>query len=321
MSDYSQQYLHSNSVSSKLHVCLFSAQSQFTQLAIQLLKADHYQLEHFSLIDSLMDFVAQHKEQIDCLILVHEPETSSVWEQLWQAKILLPAVIVETESPSEIKFPAPKDAESASFELNVTDILYHQAEIRLYLIQLKELNSYINLAITKFLSLPLNCETSDTQPATNKINSTEGVSSSLVVQQRRLTNKIKERLGYLGVFYKRNTQDFYRNLSPEKQAQFLQELSISYRKILLNYFTTDSETNQLIDEFVDCAFFADISTSQILEIHMDLIDNFSQQLKIEGRNDDILLDYRLPLIDITAHLCEMYRRSIPGDDISLELLF
>jgi circadian clock protein KaiA len=87
------------------------------------------------------------------------------------------------------------------------------------------------------------------------------------------------------------------------------------------YFTHDGDINKLIDEFVDRAFFADISTSQILEIHMDLMDDFSHQLKIEGRNDDILLDYRLPLIDIISHLCEIYRRSIPESDASLNLLF
>jgi len=46
---------------------------------------------------------------------------------------------------------------------------------------------------------------------------------------------------------------------------------------------------------------------------MDLMDDFSKQLKLEGRSEEILLDYRLTLIDIIAHLCEMYRRSIPRD--------
>ena len=51
------------------------------------------------------------------------------------------------------------------------------------------------------------------------------------------------------------------------------------------------------------------------------MDEFAHQLKIEGRSEDILLDYRLALIDIIAHLCEMYRRSIPSEDISLDVLF
>jgi circadian clock protein KaiA len=53
--------------------------------------------------------------------------------------------------------------------------------------------------------------------------------------------------------------------------------------------------------------------TQIVEIHMNLMDVFSKQLKLEGRSEEILLDYRLTLIDIIAHLCEMYRRSIPRD--------
>jgi circadian clock protein KaiA len=40
------------------------------------------------------------------------------------------------------------------------------------------------------------------------------------------------------------------------------------------------------------------------------MEDFSKQLKIEGRSDDILADYRITLIDVIAHLCEMYRRSI-----------
>lgn len=52
---------------------------------------------------------------------------------------------------------------------------------------------------------------------------------------------------------------------------------------------------------------------QVVEIHMELIDDISKQLKLEGRSEDILLDYRLTLIDIIAHLCEMYRRSIPRE--------
>jgi circadian clock protein KaiA len=56
---------------------------------------------------------------------------------------------------------------------------------------------------------------------------------------------------------------------------------------------------------------ADISVAHIVEIHMQLMDSFAKQLKLEGRSEEVLLDYRLTLIDIIAHLCEMYRRSIP----------
>jgi len=46
---------------------------------------------------------------------------------------------------------------------------------------------------------------------------------------------------------------------------------------------------------------------------MDLMETFAKQLKLESRSEEILLDYRLTLIDVIAHLCEMYRRSIPRE--------
>jgi circadian clock protein KaiA len=113
------------------------------------------------------------------------------------------------------------------------------------------------------------------------------------------------------VYYKRNPNDFFRNLSATDQEKFLQELSEEYRLILLEYFNQATEVNSRIDQFVTEAFLADLSVSQIMEIHMELMEQFSQQLKLEGRSDEILLDYRLTLIDVVAHLCEMYRRSIP----------
>mgnify|MGYP001799971703 CR=1 FL=1 len=135
----------------------------------------------------------------------------------------------------------------------------------------------------------------------------------LSLQQQRLTEKLQERLDYLGVYYKRNHQNFARSMTPEERQEFFDKLRQDYQKIILNYFADDSSINQRIDDFVNVAFFADISVPQIVEIHMELIDDFSKQLQLEGRNDGILADYRLTLIDVIAHLCEMYRRSIPRD--------
>jgi len=95
----------------------------------------------------------------------------------------------------------------------------------------------------------------------------------------------------------------------EKQVSW-QQLKSDYRQILLNYFTSDATTKQKIDEFIATVFFANTPVPQIIEIHMELIDEFSKQLKLEGRSDEVLLDYRLALIDILAHLCEAYRCSI-----------
>ncbi len=320
MSDYQDQHLRSpeSFVPSKLCICLFAPQQQFAQSVIELLKSDRYELKCLSLTQDLMDFIFDHKEQIDCLVFVKDTQNSSVLAELWQAKVLLPIVIIEVEAVGTMAEPQLNSDESVT-DITANRTLYHQAEIYLYPTQLAEINSYINLAISKFLSFAPDSHLNNYQ--TQSEPEVEGIYNSLLLQQRKLTEKLKARLGYLGVYYKRNPSDFYRNLPSAKQAELYQQLNQNYRQILIIYFTDSSQINKLIDEFVDQVFFTDISTSQILEIHMELIDEFAQQLQIEGRSDDILLDYRLPLIDIIAHLCEMYRRSIPGEDISWELLY
>jgi circadian clock protein KaiA len=318
MSEYQDNYLSSETRPTKLQVCLFSTQSQLWDWLSKLLNSDRYELKCLDLMEDLTDFVIGNYEQIDCLILSCNEKLDSAINRLWQAEILLPTVILEEEFGNWQTKANALNAYITDLEAETSN-LYHQAEIRLYPKQLKEINSYINLAINKFISLAPSSKTS-------KYSACKGqedirVQKSLITQQRRLTEKLKERLGYLGFFYKRNPDSFWPNLSQPEQEKLAAQISQSYRQILLIYFTDGGEINKLIDEFVDRAFFADISTSQILEIHMELMDDFSHQLKIEGRNDDILLDYRLPLIDIISHLCEMYRRSIPESDVSLNLLF
>jgi hypothetical protein len=95
-----------------------------------------------------------------------------------------------------------------------------------------------------------------------------------------------------------------------EQQALLEQLKSDYRQILIIYFTTDKTLKGKIDKFINAVFCAKIPVPQIIEIHMELIDEFSKQLKLEGRSDEPLLDYRLTLIDVLAHLCELYRRSI-----------
>ena len=317
MSDHQDNHLSSETRPTKLQICLFSAQSQLWDWFSKLLNSDRYELKCLSLMEDLTDFVINNYEQIDCLVLSCNEQLDLLFNQLWQAEILLPTVILEGDLIS-LETDQANDFASCLLDLEASNI-YHQAEVRLYPKQLKEINSYINLAVNKFISLAPGSKTSKYFACKEQQDAT--IPRSLINQQRRLTDKLKERLGYLGFFYKRNPDSFWPNLSPPEQEELAAKISQSYRQILLMYFTHDGEINKLIDEFVDRAFFADISTSQILEIHMDLMDDFSHQLKIEGRNDDILLDYRLPLIDIISHLCEIYRRSIPESDASLNLLF
>ncbi|NJN72398.1 MAG: circadian clock protein KaiA [Limnothrix sp. RL_2_0] len=270
------------------------------------LDGDRHQINHLNYTDESTSFLKKNKEKIDCLILFDAPQTLGFIASLNQEGILLPTVIY-----SETKILPEKSDQEAEYYC-------HSAEQYLPVDQWSNLDQKIGLAIADFLHLAPSCAILDI-PHSSASN--DNRQAFLLLQQRRLAEKLRERLGYLGVYYKRNPQYFYRNLSPEEQEEFKQQFINDYREIILNYFNEEPPINQAVDQFVNQAFFADISVSYLLETHMKLIDEFAQQLKLEGRSEDILLDYRLTLIDIVAHLCEMYRRSIPREDLPFELLF
>ena len=102
-------------------------------------------------------------------------------------------------------------------------------------------------------------------------------------------------------------QQFFPQMTQVDRQVLLQQLKSDYHQILINYFTTDKTLKEKIDQFIDAVFRANIPVPQIIEFHMELIEDFSIQLRLEGRSDEALLDYRLALIDILAHLCEHYR--------------
>ncbi|MCH2245346.1 circadian clock protein KaiA [Crocosphaera watsonii WH 8501] len=294
----------------RLSICLCSSDKPFTQLLANHLSGDRYRLHIIDQVEELIPFLKAHSETIDCLIVREEASILPLFNQLYERGTLLPVIIVEKGEDPSI---ALANVESPTF-------LYHSAEVRHGVSQLGDVQMTIDRAITKFLHLGPSCCLADRSLSAQGDIDTEKHQSFLLLQQRRLAEKLKERLGYLGVYYKRNPQYFYRNLSPEDKQALLKELMTNYREIILNYFGEDADINQAIDQFVNQAFFADISVSRVLELHMELMDEFSQQLKLEGRSEEILLDYRLTIIDILAHLGEMYRRCIPRGDLLFDLL-
>jgi circadian clock protein KaiA len=129
----------------------------------------------------------------------------------------------------------------------------------------------------------------------------------------KLSNRLKDRLGYLGVYYKRDPDRFFRHLPETEREELVRSLTRTYRDLLVSYFRDPAAANQALESFVNTAFFADLPITKTVEIHMNLMDGFWKQLKLEGHKNDFLQDYRLALLDVMAHLCEMYRRSIPPD--------
>ncbi|MFS0519124.1 KaiA family protein [Nostoc sp. UIC 10607] len=117
---------------------------------------------------------------------------------------------------------------------------------------------------------------------------------------------------YIYVFasHTQKSQHNFQEMTPPERQGLLRQLKSDYSLILINYFTTDKTLQEKIDKFINTIFYANIPVPQIIEIHMEVIEEFSNQLKLEGRSNETLLDYRLTLIDILAHLCEVYRNSI-----------
>jgi len=297
-------------VQSPLSLCLFVPDSIARKLE-SIFQGDRYQLSCFHDRDAFRTFLENQPEHIDCLLVIDESDSLPVLNRLYEQGRLLPIILL-TPHPSALE----------NRENDKPTVVYHNAEIHLPESRWSELPAVVDQAIAHYLHLGPSCalvsSANDNDPGESKDDSPQ---SFLLLQQRRLADKLKERLGYLGVYYKRNPSHFYRNLSPQEKREYLDDLSTQYREIILVYFSQETNVNDMLDQFVNQAFFADLAISQILEIHMELMDEFAQHLKLEGRSEEVLLDYRLVLIDILAHLGEMYRRSIPREDIPFDVYY
>ncbi len=244
------------------------------------------------------DWVIHNRHRIDCLIVQSSSAALQTLNLFQQRDILLPTLTVGCAE-------AVENDEAAI-------ATYHSAVTFLDIDHLDGIDEAIRLAVDRYLQLPATAAPPDTSLEQSPESGDKRI-FLLSLQQQRLSEKLRERLGYVGVYYKRNPRNFLRHLTRSERQEFLDKLSQDYRHIILNYFANDTTIHQKIDDFVNVAFFADMSVPKIVEIHMELIDDFSKQLQLEGRNEEVLADYRLTLIDVMAHLCEMYRRSLPRE--------
>jgi circadian clock protein KaiA len=241
------------------------------------LKGGRYQLEDLGSLSDPIRELQQRRDSFDVVLLqqgVHPPQ---VYEDLRQQGLLLPAVVVGEVSGR---------------------VEYHDAEVHLPQDQLEQIAYSVDASVSRFLRRGMP-------------NGTPGAADT--PESWRLPNRLQGRLGYLGVFYKRDPSLFLRNLPQEEREELLRSLKRSYRDVLISYFRDPAAANQAIESFVHSAFFGDLPINKVVELHVDLIDAFWKQLKLEGHKNDFLQDYRLALLDVMAHLCEMYRRSVPPD--------
>lgn len=286
---------------SRLSTCVFSITPSLLNVVNQQLQQGDFSIHIFQDEAAFREFVIHEELQIDCLILEDGTSAERILAHLGAENFLLPCVLIAELSPS-----APDDAEQLE---NVS--LYHQAVQHLSSPKIADLSTSVKEAINEFLRLPASLPLLGDRRTLSAPSLSKDIFTSLSNKQRQLSVKLQERLGYLGVYYKRDPNAFLKRMKLEEKQAFLTTLRQDYRDIILNYFSDEPDLNQKIDRYVTTAFFADVPTAQMVQIHMELMDEFSKQLKLEGRNEEILLDYRLTLIDMLANLCELYRRSIP----------
>ena len=288
-------------MSAPLTIAVLTDSKDLPPLLSRYLDAQRHLVEYFTSQSEFLAYIESVEHEVDCLVFYSERQSLPTPNYLYERGLILPVVMVY--SSVSMSKPMGLVDESPPPQSNI----YHPSEVVLVQKDLSTIGEAIDRAISKFLSLTPIASTNEAKP----IEISEP--SFLLQQQRRLADKLRERLGYLAVYYKRNSQQFYRRLDRQQQQQLIDSLKLQYRQIVLAYFTTGAGIDDLIDELVSTAFFSDLSVSEIVKIHMELMEEFSKQLKLEGRSEEILLDYRLTLIDVIAHLCEMYRRSIPRE--------
>jgi len=300
-----------------LAICMFVLDVDLIEQIRDALDGDRFALTLCHSQAEFIEMLSSDWSHFDSLILEAHDELPELVRKLHQAKLLLPAIILTSpyrassalvQDPDRSPERRPKIALSDSAKTaSGQSHFYHQAEVTLHFAPETRLEDSVTKALAQFLQLT---------PSDKASPLSFSVSQKITLleeKQRLLTEKLKERLGYLGVYYKRNPQCFLRNLSATEAIDLIEQLQVLYQDIVLQYFDKGGGVNQAIDEFVYLAFFADISVTRVVELHMNLMDQFAKQLQLEGRSEEILLDYRLTLIDVIAHLCEMYRRSIPRE--------
>ncbi len=205
-------------VLTNLQVCCLVAKTDVTQTKSDLAKflpEDRYTVTVVSDLESLVSLLKKSKNAQDCLVIFRDVE--AVVEHLGMLNIFMPTILVledlyEQSEPHE-------QSESKDF---------YRASISISSEQLHDLPTIIDQAIATFIKISpqvrhqLYVNIPDTP-----------VSESLSVQQQRLADKLNERLGYLGVYYKRDSRLFFRNLSPEDRQEYIGRLKSNYRSIIL----------------------------------------------------------------------------------------
>lgn len=108
----------------------------------------------------------------------------------------------------------------------------------------------------------------------------------------------------------RESYKTFDTLSEFERQQLLNNMKLEYALIVFDYFSSEDSIENKIECFARKAFSVSLPMDKIIEIHMDLIDTLEHQLMLEGLPTDYMNDFRLTLINVIAHLGELYRNTM-----------
>ena len=206
-------------VLSNLQVCCLVAEANVSQTKSTLAKylpEDRYTITVVTELEALVSLLTKTQNVQDCIVIfenvIHDVET--VIDHLGMLNIFIPTILV-LEDLYEQSDPHYEQSESKDF---------YRASISINFDQIQDLPTIIDQAIDTFIKISPQVRH---QVYVNIPHS--AASESLSVQQQRLARKLNERLGYFGVYYKRDSRLFLRNLSPEDRKEYLERLKNIYR--------------------------------------------------------------------------------------------
>ena len=183
----------------------------------QTLERDrYYKVVQSSDAEAFFKTVVQDRFLIDCLIIEQQPDLDKVIRRLHQEAIVLPLVILTETTLDGTASSTNKGLVDSVFDTS----RYHTAEVQVAQTEVPQLIQHIERAIANFLKLspqsrlPHQLETED-------LSTLSAFGETLAAQQQRLSDKLRERLGYIGVYYKRDAQLVFRRFSKEAPDFFI----------------------------------------------------------------------------------------------------
>ena len=92
----------------------------------------------------------------------------------------------------------------------------------------------------------------------------------------------------------RDRRNFLCNLPEPGREELLQRLKQRYRLLLRRYFGRSDAAEEALADHVSRAFSADAPAQRLVKIHIQVMDQLANQLKMEGHSTTFLKGYRGP---------------------------